>query len=81
MSVVSLTHHRNTEWKRKQHLVSEALVQSARTAGRMKGVAGFVLVAWDGNGHASVSCDLSAEVFPPRTAPEFVYSELKDALK
>lgn len=43
--------------------------------------AGFVLVAWNGNGETTVACDLSADVFPSQTAPEFVYSEIKDALK
>lgn len=79
--VVNFTVHRATDWKRKQHAVSEGLVQSARKAARHKGVAGFVLVAWNGTGQTSVSCDLSADICPQGTVPEFVYDAIKRALR
>lgn len=79
-NVVKLSVHKNTQWKRKQHEISAALMQSARTTARMKGVAGFVLIAWNGEGETSVSCDLSGKTVTPEEAPDRIRRDLIRAL-
>lgn len=66
---IDLHVHKNTAWKRDQHRVSETLISEARTIAGRKGVAGFVIVAWDGSGNTTVAADLTADIIPARLVP------------
>jgi hypothetical protein len=79
MNVVKLSVHKNTQWQRQQRAASDGLIQAARTVAKRKGVAGYVLIAWNGEGDASVSFDNANGIMQNATLAEFVYRKMRES--
>jgi hypothetical protein len=56
------------------------MIDQARHVAQQKGVAGYVLVAWNVAGKTTVAANLSQMIIPPRVVPAYVMQELQDRL-
>lgn len=78
---VYLTEHRNNEWQRTRKRLSGEMLENARRIAKAKAVAGYVIMAWNAAGDASVAFDTSEDVVPARAVPAWVMAELQDAMR
>lgn len=79
--VVNLTVHKNTARDRTMRKASDALMRMAHRAAGGKGVAGFVLVAWDWSGNPTIGLDNEAERVRPGDVPFVVRREVDRLFK
>lgn len=79
--VVNLTVHKNTARDRAMRKASDHLVRQARIVCRGKGVAGFVLVAWDWSGEPTIGLNNNAERVRPGDVPHVVRREIERLFK
>ncbi len=79
MKPVSLTAHKNTARQREFHRVSDMLVQDAQKTARCKGVAGYVLFAWNAEGETSGAFDVGSNLspFPAKLVPSLLAQEVR----
>lgn len=74
--VVNLTVHKNTKLERQFRACAESLKQSVATITRAQGTAGFVLLAWNGGGKATLAYDNTAGAVEQEALPDWVHREL-----
>lgn len=75
-TVVSLSVHRNTARKRKEHQTSRSLVSDARQMAQAKDVDGYAIVAWNRDTDANVSWSWTNQI-NCSVMPEFVKGALQ----